>query len=551
MIRRDTEFFRLSQEVAEEFLQSTVIVDDFAGMRERRQDIENKKLVEPEIRRRPQSKSQGEKIENEIEQLEDKFSQPENHDVAHYLNAKKVIDGFAKKKIVCSVLQPRKDEMESITNILQNLADCADIIVLDWSLYSDNGEKALDILTHIIQPELNRLPSGLRLISIYTGAPDIANIANHVKQHLESELEININEEAESLTLTTNSTRIVILAKPEARNIPKEYENCIVPYKELAKRLTEEFTIMTAGLVSNVVLDALSKVRKNTHRVLSRFSDDLDAPYLSHRFMLSNPSDSEQHITALVAEEFQAILEEANVGQKAGIEAIDEWITANEITGFNLEGFHDFSIENILTILESGFQQFDDISKNKRKKLDKDIHKRDLTQYFMPSDDNQYTLLDERFSHLTIMRAHYHQAIPKLTLGTIIKGDTYYVCILPRCDCVRVYDKRNFPFLPLSKNEHIFDTILLENELYIRLLSNQRPYGLVLIPFESNEENNGIVTAYEDNGSYFFEDANGEEYKWLGELRNDHALRLSNRFSAKLSRVGLDESEWLRRSSRR
>jgi len=35
-------------------------------------------------------------------------------------------------------------------------------------------------------------------------------------------------------------------------------------------------------------------------------------------------------------------------------------------------------------------------------------------------------------------------------------------------------------------------------------------------------------------------------YEWLGELRTEHSLRLSNHFAALLSRVGLDESEWLR-----
>lgn len=37
------------------------------------------------------------------------------------------------------------------------------------------------------------------------------------------------------------------------------------------------------------------------------------------------------------------------------------------------------------------------------------------------------------------------------------------------------------------------------------------------------------------------------QFKWISELKNDHAQRISNDFAAKLSRVGLDESEWLRR----
>ena len=37
-------------------------------------------------------------------------------------------------------------------------------------------------------------------------------------------------------------------------------------------------------------------------------------------------------------------------------------------------------------------------------------------------------------------------------------------------------------------------------------------------------------------------------YYWVLDLKESHAQRIANEFSANLARVGLDESEWLRRS---
>ena len=125
----------------------------------------------------------------------------------------------------------------------------------------------------------------------------------------------------------------------------------------------------------------------------------------------------------------------------------------------------------------------------------------------------------------------------------------YLVCVQPRCDCVRVSGRQNFPFLPLIPKESRFDTILIDNNEYVRLIISRKPYDLVLIPFRPSDSDLGIITAGKVNGEYHFQedDNNKRAYKWMGELRGDHALRLSDEFSSTIGRVGLDESEWLRR----
>lgn len=43
-------------------------------------------------------------------------------------------------------------------------------------------------------------------------------------------------------------------------------------------------------------------------------------------------------------------------------------------------------------------------------------------------------------------------------------------------------------------------------------------------------------------------DTQKRSYKWILDLNDSHAQRIVNEYSANLSRVGLDESEWLRKS---
>jgi hypothetical protein len=65
----------------------------------------------------------------------------------------------------------------------------------------------------------------------------------------------------------------------------------------------------------------------------------------------------------------------------------------------------------------------------------------------------------------------------------------------------------------------------------------------------SSDSKTQVVVAAEQQGSFHFKDTEDTEckvYEWLGELRTEHSLRLSNDFAAILSRVALDESEWLR-----
>ena len=125
------------------------------------------------------------------------------------------------------------------------------------------------------------------------------------------------------------------------------------------------------------------------------------------------------------------------------------------------------------------------------------------------------------------------------------------VCIQPRCDCIRItQSSRFFPFLPFEiveqKNKK-FDLVVEEEKEHIRLRIINNPYRLKMISFPVSQEKIIAASNKEGKVSHYFKGYKKVKYKWIGELKSEHAFRIANDFTEKLSRVGLNESEWLRR----
>ena len=49
------------------------------------------------------------------------------------------------------------------------------------------------------------------------------------------------------------------------------------------------------------------------------------------------------------------------------------------------------------------------------------------------------------------------------------------------------------------------------------------------------------------SGRFFKASGTTSKYRWVADLKPEHAQRVANEYAYELSRVGLTESEWLRR----
>jgi len=535
------DFMELSTDVAKRFLHTVVFVDDRAIFKEMQQPTE---LTPPKRMAK-----------------KEKDSQEGFRRSAHTLNVKKVTDEFASKGMICSVLKP--DVGDNTIEYVEQSAKRADVFILDWDINNDSGETARKIINMLISLDDSEY-SRLRLIIIYTGEPDIYSISASIKEKITNEFETDFSSDDNDFAFQKGHLRIAIFAKEETIVNPG-CEGRVLSITDLPERLSTEFAKITSGLVSNVAIESLSVLRDNTYLFLSNLGSEIDPSYLAHRALLPVPDDAKNLAVDIVASEFHSLLDNYEVGDVANINAIDAWLRMKKSeNSYSLNGSWgdiELTCEDIrkcqrIGIEKSGWEL--NVSIKKRNNFKNNVHSK-LTQTFCDEDED-FQELDYKFAILTSIKNRYGgDRNPILTLGTILKkesGDSdesekYLLCIQPRCDCVRIEDNRNFSFLPLEKvRENVKSDIVvkIDDSNYEKLKVNQKLYDLIHFNFSSNCVDDQIVRAEREGSDYIFETTDESRFKWISELKNQHAQRISNDFAASISRVGLDESEWLRRT---
>ncbi len=137
-MNRNTAFFARSEAFAEGFLQTAVVVDDRAFVTEQESDPVGP-LAQPATPSTITPRTDGTAVEIGVgPPLEVVAFAPE----AHRLDAQPVIDGFARRGIVCAVLKRVPDDtLNNPTSRLSRLAGVADIMVLDWHVSTGRGER--------------------------------------------------------------------------------------------------------------------------------------------------------------------------------------------------------------------------------------------------------------------------------------------------------------------------------------------------------------------------------------------------------------------------
>ena len=529
-------FFEKSKEIANNFLQSIVFIDDKA------------------------------------------YSGITAEDPNHDFDAQKVSMAFAKEKKICGVYQPKSQEdIENFKIIVKK----ADVIILDWKIIlTDNivedpnadaeaedprGLYTIEILKDIIQESSSNKES-LKLIIIYTGETDLNEITDRIFDELSI---IKSDLQKESCQVSSNSIKILVRAKSSVGddevdnkfNHLKDFNDKIIKYKDLPSFVLNEFTSMTSGLLSNFVLDSLTTIRENTFKLIALYNKDLDDAFIAHRLFLPNPNDSKDHLIDILSQSIQALLNYNEVGEKSiSKEWIEAWIDLKtieseiEISKNKIPINNDFVKKwSETNFIKSVIEIYPDIDTNKVAIKLNDLSKADGSSFIKGSDNK---IKDIEFSILTHHKSNLknQSAIPKLTLGSIIlkkgdKGDEYFLCIQAKCDSVRVIENTRFLFLPLDpvadgKKFHFIIQDL--NGSYLKLNVLKDTYKLKTIKFNPSAKSDSVI-ADKESLNYFFTSTHNEKLFWICDLKDLHAQRIANLYASQLSRVGLDESEWLRR----
>ena len=315
--------------------------------------------------------------------------------------------------------------------------------------------------------------------------------------------------------------------------------------------MVKDFASMTEGLLPGIVLTSLAAVRENSIRVLNRFNSALDPAFLTQRVLISNPDEAEQQMVSHIAEELLCLMVDAVFEVKpAGFGEIKKWLENQGNDNFQFNG-KSLSLEKTIELTKLGLNRFTEAEISKRK-----AHKF-LTNGF--SQDKNSNFLDEKLAWTISSRGQFNKQPPKLDQGTIVSNDSkVLLCIRPSCDCVRLELKLDeekkqkipvFYFLPLIENgiekEHHKIVVKIEDNFKVfRIDFDQSNW--VHYSFTPDPEVQYIKAKPKEN-SYYFKNSSGEEILWIGQLKPEYTQRVSQKLASTLSRIGVDESEWLRR----
>jgi hypothetical protein len=541
----------LSRRVASSFLNTVVVVDDAAQFRTN-ESIKPRKLKVPG--RQGGVGGAGTANKPLAEGSE-----------AHGLDAKVLIDGFARRGLVCAILRPREQELNGLRDVLSPIAARSDVVILDWVLHEfKQGEQTIEIIRELLKssaPDRGRA----RLIIVYSGENNLGQIANTLRSALK------LPEPApteEALTIERGSARICVYAKEHSR-LPKGQQRRRIKAAKLPDIVISEFSNMTRGLVSNVAVSSLAALRANTHQILRRFHKYVDAPFVTHSTLLL-PEEAADHLIPLIVSEIQAVLEDSQVSGTARPRHVLQWF-AHQLKGAvtlappNSVSEKEFR-QGLSFLLERGVdsEALKELATNhpnfvthwlKGRKGAADSVRDRLTETLTAATDKD-RVSDKELAMLMSVRSRYATPPPRLTLGSIVLERRrnrlqYLLCIQPRCDSVRLDGDRSFPFVPMRRvadNEKC-DFIIDEKGVSVRLCLQDKPFEVRMIRFGPARKADRLVVARRAKDGRFFKAsaATRTTYRWVGDLKTEQSQRVAEEFAHKLSRVGLTESEWLRR----
>ena len=415
------------------------------------------------------------------------------------------------------------------------------------------GQRAIELLSEAIGKS-NGAP---KLFIIYSAEHDVD--LSEVREVLQGGKKTDPPNE-----VNTDSIRVVVYNKSGGVATEKSKT-----YSDLPETITDDFAKLFSGILPNAILKSISSIRDQTNYLLKNFSKELDPAFVCHRALTPLPEEADSLLTKNITDTVNNVLSVYCGRSIVSSSVVNAWIEAHSFTEEILKipkkkqfPKIDIPIENDKRIEwqrkgYSLFLQDNGVPVDQIDELDRQSSFRKQTEILFLPEEKDASNLHEQFAIITHHKSNMNPAPedPRLSLGTVVVStlteSDYYLCIQQRCDSLRISDKeeRNFLFLPLVPSDKKVDLILEKEDGSFERLScnNGQSHSIVTMQFKSTDNSGAVVAEKDANGSLFFETAAGEKLVWLLELQEAHAQRLLQQWVSKLTRVGLDESEWLRR----
>ena len=416
-----------------------------------------------------------------------------------------MIRDFSKEKLLLTPINPNSLEAKNkkaCMFILSALAKKVDVIILDWdmSLTFENDTLSANELACSLIKELQD-DNKYRLVFIYTADR---------KDYVETKID-----------LVSKNLDIKIYGKEGTTGTD------VKRYDELAKQVNADYLSSRSGLLGSALLSSLTALRESTYSMLSSFDKNFDKALLCHKRLLTNSDKIYDFIYDIIKDEILSQLDSELIKKHIPQECFVDYVMENKD---NLAEIEDSEIENLLET------QCKHIC-NEDKKNVKCIIKLEDTK-IMPE-----------FSYYSLIMNNNTK--PHLQLGCIVQDDEHFLlCIQPLCDSERIdpikdgkcESPRKFIFLELQLSVSKIDFFIKQEKLIgMRILYKD----FTVFPFSGNDK--GVVEMDEENCyKTYSEHGTSKKLKFIGCLKPMFAQKIANEFAANISRVGIDQFEWLR-----
>ncbi|WP_432468726.1 response regulator receiver domain [Agarivorans sp. Z349TD_8] len=559
-------FNQYCREVVDEYVQTVLIIDDGAGLKNFSEVVEAAEAVEePTEAFNPLVEPADPRAEDPAG-LQTADPKAENELITHPLNTLSLTNAFYERGIVAGLYQPQIEEGEPAIDFAlkaMKVSATADVIILDWMLVDHDADYSLEIVKQMLLHD-KKNGGRLRTIVVYTGETDLHKLRDDLWEHLGDE---NLDKSG-VCQISSKHLNIIFYHKKNIIDGPRAvYE------EELPAKALEEFAILVDGLIPAFAMKATTTVRQYTGALLAKFSSGLDSGYLAHRALLPDPEDSEVLMLENYSSYLRNVLALAQIDRETlGYDTLKIWVESNydsrykksKITGDGTPCNEiTLSKEGFLKSLEHGFTEGrnglfkavqDQTSSKRAKKIVKVLANLERVVGAFGRSDGETQKSSQALSCITAFRRTFCDLMvgfPYLTQGTIIKStedNSYLLCVMPKCDTARVNRPRNFLFAQLVIHDGVFDLVVpdIDNEGdYIHLRTSLKFYELENIEFKA--KNGPKVEAFKDQDSIVFESEDRKKYQWIGDLEDLDVQTKVASIVGDFNRVGVDEIEWVRR----
>lgn len=574
-------FDKICRDASTAFLQTVVVIDNEASLRADEQPKPTGKKAA--ARRRPASPGSTApplvEVSTETLDSDPPGCGPDEDPNAHTLLLNEVSRAFADQKLTCGVYLPSdSDPQDTETLISETVAAIhpTDACILDWQLRDGDPDPAIKAIRDVLQLD-EREGGRLRLILIYT-AEDLKSASEQLMKALgETDRAVGLATSGSAPVITGGHFRIAFANKPTRGRSPEE-DDAVVDWNRLPEKIVAEFTTLSRGLLRAFALQSVAAVRRDIHRILAQFDEELDPVYAGDRATKPDQADAASLIVDILNSELAHTVLHSDsaleclyeVGVVAWLDQCEERGKFRDVDG---QLHHELPYKRIdratrTALLSDRSPAASWLGKSGAKRF---------TKTLFPTDEAELSASLKLAALSTLVRSKdsgpFNAGEIRLGFGTIVQlepesvagedasseskdeasnepiDSEVYVCIQPACESARISEGgRPFLLVKLVADEQSFELVTPKADGFHRWRmpkKDERLFKTVLFEASNGSDRVSGQVCPETMRSYFV-DANGRSWTWIADLRDLSAINIRDSALRPLAGVGLNGLEWLR-----